>query len=57
MEKLHHLLEMVQSSDHVSAVLAFLIGALTVKKDPHCADGDRYLGDNVPTTLLEGVRR
>lgn len=55
MERMNQLIEMAKQSQHLPWVLAFLVGLVFVKKDKH-SEGE-ILGDNVPTTLIEGIWR
>jgi len=55
MERMNHLIEVAKQSQHLPWVFAFLIGLVFIKKDRH--DEAEILGDNVPTTLIEGMGR
>ena len=55
MEKIQHLIEMAKQSHHLPWALAFFVGLVITKKD-RCNDVE-ILGDNVPTTLIEGLGR
>ena len=55
MERIHNLIEMAKQSHHLPWALTFFVGLIMVKKD-RCDDVE-ILGDNVPTTLIEGIDR
>ena len=58
MNRPDHIVELAKSShQHMPALLSFLLGLLTMKRDSFLYIGEENPGDNIPTTLMESVRR
>jgi len=55
MDRMNHLMEVAKQSQHLPWVFAFFVGLVVVKKNRN--DDVELLGDNVPATLIEGLRR
>ena len=47
-----------QSHQHMPALLSLFLGLIVIKKDPSIffSDGE-VMGDNIPITLMESIRR
>ena len=58
MERIDHVVEIAKSSHHIPMLLPFLLGLFAVGRD-RGADGreEKIMGDNIPTTLIEGIGR
>ena len=61
MDRIDHVVEIAKSSHHLPMLLPFLLGLFAVGRDRSAdiADirDDEIVGDNVPTTLIEGIGR
>jgi len=55
MERLNHIIEVMRQSHHLPWVIAFFVGLMVVRNSKF--DDSEILGDNVPTTLIEGLGR
>lgn len=55
MERLNHIIEVIRQSHHLPWVIAFFVGLMVMGK-AESANAD-IIGDNVPTTLIEGMGR
>ncbi len=55
MDRLNHIIEVIRQSHHLPWVIAFFVGLIVVRNSK--LDDVGILGDNVPTTLIEGMRR
>jgi hypothetical protein len=55
MDRIDHVIEIAKSSHHMPMLLSFLMGLFVVSR----VEGreEEVLGDNVPTTLIEGLGR
>ena len=57
MDRLNHVIEVVKQSHHMPALLSLLVGMFTIKKSSFIhAEDDDALGDNVPTSLMDGLK-
>jgi len=56
MEKLNQILE-ISRSHHLPAVLSFLVGLLVMRRHHVDENADEILGENVPLTLIDALRR
>lgn len=56
MENINCVIEIAKQSHHLPWVLSFLIGLCIVRKEQSEYEGELF-GDNVPTTLIEGLGR
>jgi len=58
MDRIDHVIEIAKSSHQMPLLLSFLAGLFVIK---HSRDIELYeddiVGDNVPTTLIEGIGR
>ena len=58
MDRIDHVIEIAKSSHQMPLLLSFLVGLFVIK---HSRDIELYeddiVGDNVPTTLIEGIGR
>jgi len=59
MKNINHLIEIVgQSHQHMPALLSLLLGLIFLKKElPLFSDNDVVVGDNIPVTLMELIRK
>ena len=58
MDRLEHVVELAKSShQHLPALLSLLVGLFSMKRDSFLSIGEENPGDNIPTTLMESVRR
>lgn len=55
MDRLNHIIEAIRQSHHLPWVIAFFVGLIMVR-NVEAADTD-VIGDNVPTTLIDGMGR
>lgn len=55
MERLNHIIEVIRQSHHLPWVIAFFVGLIVARSSKF--DDVEMLGDNVPTTLIEGLGR
>ena len=55
MDRIDHVIEIAKTSHQMPLLLSFLMGLFVVSR----AEGreEEVLGDNVPTTLIEGLGR
>jgi len=58
MDRLNNIIEVVKQSHHMPALLSLLVGLFIIKKSSflHVEDGDA-LGDNIPTFLMDGLKK
>lgn len=59
MKNINHLIDVVgQSHQHMPALLSLLLGLIVIKKNPSLFfSDDEAVGDNIPITLMESIRR
>ncbi len=58
MDRINQIVEMTGSSNHLPAVFSLLVGLFVFKKDSRLyIDDTEVPGDNIPTTLIEGIGR
>lgn len=58
MDRLDHVVELAKSShQHLPALLSLLVGLFSMKRDSFLCMGEETPGDNIPTTLMESIRR
>jgi len=55
MDRLNHIIEVIRQSHHMPWAIAFFVGLVLVRKSR--LEDSEILGDNVPATLIEGLRR
>lgn len=55
MDRINQMVEVVRQSHHLPWVLAFIVGLIIARKSR--IDDVEILGDNIPTTLIEGLGR
>jgi len=56
MEKINQIVEIAKQSHHLPWALSLLIGLFIIRKEQREYEGEIF-GDNVPTTLMEGIGR
>ena len=58
MDRINNIVEIAGSSNHFPAFLSILVGLILLKKEaPFFAIDTEAPGDNMPTTLIEGMGR
>jgi len=59
MKNINHLIDTVgQSQRHMPALLSLFLGLVVIKKKPSVFfSDDEAVGDNIPITLMESIRR
>ena len=59
MKNINHLINIAgQSHQHMPALLSLLVGLIAIKKNPSIFfSDDEAVGDNIPITLIELIRR
>ena len=59
MKNINHVIDIVgQSQHHMPALLSLLVGFIAIKKNPSIFFNDgEVVGDNIPITLMESIRR
>jgi len=55
MDRLNHVIEAIRQSHHLPWVIAFFVGIVMVR-NVSATDVD-IMGDNMPTTLIDGMGR
>lgn len=56
MDRLNSAMDVVRQSHHVPAFLSLFVGLIVIKKRPSIFfNEDEVLGDNVPSTLMDGL--
>jgi len=59
MNRIDQVVEIAASSNHLPVVLLFLVGLFVRRKysEPFYKDDSSIPGDNIPTTLIDGIGR
>ena len=55
MERLNHVIEALRQSHHMPALLSLLVGLVLFKKENSLLCEDEIIGDNIPTSLMDGL--
>ena len=57
MDRLNHVIEIAKQSHHMPALLSLFLGLIVIKKRPSVFFTENDIpGDNVPATLMDGLR-
>ena len=57
MDRLSNVIEIAKHSHHMPAVLSFLIGMFLLHKESYLFSDEENLGDNIPLTLIDSLKR
>jgi len=58
MDRIDHVIEIAKSSHQMPLLLSFLVGLFIIRSSRDVElNEDDIVGDNVPTTLIEGIGR
>jgi hypothetical protein len=55
MDRLNHVIEALRQSHHMPALLSLLVGLVLLKKENRLFREDETIGDNIPTSLMDGL--
>jgi len=55
MDRLNHVIEALRQSHHMPALLSLLVGLVLLKKENRLFREDETMGDNIPTSLMDGL--
>ena len=56
MDRLNNVIEVVKQSHHMPTLLSLLVGMFIIKRNSFLhAEDDDVLGDNIPTSLMDGL--
>lgn len=58
MDRLNHVIEIARQSHHMPAILSLLVGLFLLRKESYLfSDDDNGIGDNIPLTLIDSLKR
>jgi len=55
MDRLNHVIEALRQSHHMPELLSLLVGPVLLKKENSLFHEDEVIGDNIPTSLMDGL--
>ena len=55
MDRLNNVIEALRQSHHMPALLSLLVGLVLLKKESIMFREDEAMGDNIPTSLMDGL--
>jgi len=58
MDRLSNVIEIARQSHHMPAILSFLIGMFLLRQESYLfSDDDKGIGDNIPLTLIDSLKK
>lgn len=58
MDRLNSIVEIAKHSHHMPAILSLLIGMFLLRQEPYLfSDDEKVIGDNIPLTLIDSLKR